>query len=503
MTDAKKIAVLLALLAAASTDAARGQGCVVFADAPRVRVEGTAELAGEIVVRCRAGAAPEADANFRAAVELAGGAVLANRRSGGGEGGGETAGEAVLTVLHDAAPAATAEGVIVNERRLEFTLNKPQADAAAFLTMKIAGIRVNAAAAGKNPIAAHASFGWLPVSNYGEAVVIAQPTAGLRVDVPDGPAVGFQCVVAEAGGTAAVELKEGFAAAFAARGQSSQNIRLMLRFSDFPAGVGVRLPAAPACRSASLKLVLQSGLDANGAGASSPAVADAQGNVRVALREGAGAAVYEVTESISGVVESCRITPSFSWGGGDGTQTGTGRVTAGFAPLSAAAAPRPSAPAPRFDAGAGEARDIVRIDVCSTHLLFPFVTNRAGFSTGVVIANTSRDAFGTKPQAGACAIDYYGGFSEGAPPPSQRSAIVSPGGHLVFTLSAGNEEHSIAPAPDFQGYLVARCDFRYAHGAVLVSDSTGGAPSVMYGYLALVVPHRPGPDKEGTLGVGH
>ena len=104
--------------------------------------------------------------------------------------------------------------------------------------------------------------------------------------------------------------------------------------------------------------------------------------------------------------------------------------------------------------------------------------NRAACSTGVVIANTSRDAFGTKPQAGACAIDYYGGFSEDAPPPSQRSAIVAPGGRLVFTLSAGNEEHSIAPAPDFQGYLVARCDFRYAHGAVLVSDGIGGAAGV-------------------------
>ena len=40
---------------------------------------------------------------------------------------------------------------------------------------------------------------------------------------------------------------------------------------------------------------------------------------------------------------------------------------------------------------------VVEIDDCTTTLLFPFVTNQAGFDTGIAITNTSADA-------GSCTI---------------------------------------------------------------------------------------------------
>ena len=470
------------------------------AKAPQVRAEGAAELAGEISLTCFAGIASAAVENFKAVVELKSGAAVTNRHDGSED---KLAGEAVLTVLHDNVEAASAGGRIV-DGRLEFTFNKPEAPPDAAVKMKITGVRVNAAAASGNPITAAVSFGSLPLLHASTAeldgpVVIAQPTAGLKVGVSGGPAAGLQCVANEEGETVGIEIKEGFATAFEAAGATSQDIRLLLRFADIPAGVAVRLPVRPVCSDASLTLELRRGLDFNGAGIGETPTADEDGTVPVSLTAGAGAAVYEVTGSDDGEIESCEIPLTFSWGGEDGDETGVGRgrVRVGFAPVSAVSAADAAAPVPRFVAGDEEA-EAVLIEYCSTTLLFPFVTNRAGFSTAIFIANTSQDAFGTETQEGSCAIDYYGGTpGGGAAPDTQISTPVAGGEQLIFTLSAGNAAQDIAPTPEFQGYLMARCNFRYAHGMALVTDGFGGAPSVMYGYASLVVPREPGQARSG------
>ncbi len=510
MTDWRKLLACAALLALAAFGggAARAQLCIVSAEAPLVRTEGIAELAGEIVLSCWDAASAEIE-NFKAVVAPGNGVAVTNRHDGGED---KLAGEAVLTVLHDGAAVQSVPGRIV-DGRLEFTLTKPAVTGNTTVRMEIAGVRVNAAAAGGNPVAATVSFGSLPLLHADTVdidgtVIVARPTAGLRVEAVDGPAAGLQCAANEEGETAGIELREGFETAFEAAGEASQGIRFLLRFADIPAGVAVRLPVAPACADASLTLALQRGLDFNGAGASDTPVADEDGNAAVALASGAGAAVYEVTGSAGGVIESCEVPLTFSWGGEDGGETGIGRgrVTVGFAPESDVSAADAAAPVPRFVAG-GEEMEVIVIEPCSTTLLFPFVTNRAGFGTGIVIANTSQDAFGTETQAGSCAIDYYGStLGGGAAPATQRSAPVAGGGQLVFTLSAGNAAQSIAPTPEFQGYLMARCNFQYAHGIALVSDSVGGSPSILYGYLPLVVPREPGQARSGdaeAAGLGH
>ena len=499
MTDSTKIPAWVALLvlAAFGAGAARAQICIVSSKASLVRAEGATELAGEITLTCLSGAGASAEIeNFKAVVAPQNGVAVTNRHDGSAD---KLAGEAVLTVLHDGAAVTSATGRIV-DGRLEFILTKPAASASTSVGMKITGVRVNAAAAGGNPITAAVTFGSLPLWYAGAAefdgtVVIAQPTAGLKVGVSGGPAAGLQCAANEEGETVGIELKEGFAAAFEAAGQTSQNIRLLLRFADIPAGVAVRLPVRPVCSDASLTLELRRGLDFNGAGVGETPTADDNGTVTVSLTAGAGAAVYEVTGSAGGEIESCEIPLTFSWGGEDGDETGVGRgrVSVGFAPASAVSAADAAAPVPRFVAG-GEEAEAVLIEYCSTTLLFPFVTNQAGFSTAIFIANTSQDAFGTETQAGSCAIDYYGGTpGGGAAPDTQRSTPVAGGEQLIFTLSVGNAAQDIAPTPEFQGYLLAHCNFRYAHGMALVTDAgIGGAPSMMYGYASLVVPREPG-----------
>lgn len=108
-----------------------------------------------------------------------------------------------------------------------------------------------------------------------------------------------------------------------------------------------------------------------------------------------------------------------------------------------------------------------------TVLLFPYVTNTAGFDTGVSITNASSDGVGapgaTASRAGSCAISFFGTGSGGGPAPAGfTSNPIAPGSMLTFTLSTGGP--GVPAAAGFNGYLVARCDFAMAHGTAVVSD---------------------------------
>lgn len=121
----------------------------------------------------------------------------------------------------------------------------------------------------------------------------------------------------------------------------------------------------------------------------------------------------------------------------------------------------------------------------STTLLFSYVTNQAGFDTGLVVVNASAAPFGSQPQAGLLTIHYFGSCTGGAPaPPRQISSVVPPGQHAVWTLSSGGtvvtRGGTIAAAPGFQGYVIVECDFPDAHGIAYIAPiatmmTSGGA----------------------------
>jgi hypothetical protein len=120
------------------------------------------------------------------------------------------------------------------------------------------------------------------------------------------------------------------------------------------------------------------------------------------------------------------------------------------------------------------------------------VTNQAGFDTGMAISNTSEDWLGTDVQQGACTIHYHGSTTGGgAAPPEQTSTTIAGGEQLIFTLSGGNQAQGIEGGPEFQGYIIAVCDFQYAHGFAFITDGFGGVPALAQGYLALVIPVTP------------
>ena len=109
-----------------------------------------------------------------------------------------------------------------------------------------------------------------------------------------------------------------------------------------------------------------------------------------------------------------------------------------------------------------------------TRLLFPFVTNTAGFDTGLSIANTGQQPGGAIGQSGTCLISFFGSN----PPADITTPSVAQGQTRQVLVSD--------VAPSFQGYVIATCQFPLAHGFYVVSDV--GFNDFAHGGHALVLP---------------
>ncbi len=144
---------------------------------------------------------------------------------------------------------------------------------------------------------------------------------------------------------------------------------------------------------------------------------------------------------------------------------------------------------PRFlDAPPATRPEPFRIIACTTNLLFPFVTNQAGFDTGIAIVNTSRDPFSSNnANEGTCTIRYYGKLADGSAltKTSETSSVVAAGEYLAFSISGASNDSKVTGNPGFQGYVIAQCNFSYGHGYAFISDF--GAQKLAHGYLALVL----------------
>jgi hypothetical protein len=146
-------------------------------------------------------------------------------------------------------------------------------------------------------------------------------------------------------------------------------------------------------------------------------------------------------------------------------------------------------PVPRFEPDTTTS-PLYTISACTCNLLFPFVTNQAGFDTGIAIANTTQDVYGTVGQVGTLTLTYFGNTAgNGAAPPAYTTqAGVPAGSELVFTLSSGGGDAAaptiqVPATPTFQGYVIAQANFQYCHGFAEITDQ--GAQRLGSGYLAL------------------
>ncbi len=549
--------------------------CTATATVPLVRLEGTSELVGDILLTCyNSGAVtavtrPFSSGFLEADVRLSLNVAVGNRVGTGG-----ALADAVLVVNGKDCPASGAARTFASCGHADRTVQDPMlayrdssqrgtltwrgvaipipgaptgadggraapvADCSGryglpggchprATTIRLTNIRANASelgASGEPTAVAIPIEASLDVAAPGATVRIeggllrvAEAAAGLKAGVRS-PVPERLCSHGET--VSEVAVSEGFATAFKTRGVASDRpgdpgwdeafyrlaadgfdpdaglagTRIRVALAGLPAGVSVFAPTRVACAPdglpGTLELRLVEGASASGLGGS---LAGSAGGERSMLAsEDFGArAVYEVTQADPLVREECSIPIRF-----ERTDLNARAAFGSRVVLSVGLAPAgPPSPGGRGDYGQRfvnvNRRGRPRIDLvdCGTTLFFPFVTSRTNFDTGVVIANTSADPLGTRHESGQCILRYHGSRQSGQPvePSIQRSASVQPGKQLAFTVSSGSPANGLAPLAGFQGYLVAECEFRHAHGFAFVTEQVNGAAILAQGYLAEIV----------------
>jgi hypothetical protein len=192
---------------------------------------------------------------------------------------------------------------------------------------------------------------------------------------------------------------------------------------------------------------------------------------------------YNVALADPSVTETFQI-PVYNSAGSLSTSIGT-TVTVNLAPLVTDFPIAPNVPVPSTGkvplfVGGKPATPFATSQVgCQTSLLFPFLTNQAGFDTGFSIAATGTDPFGTGVGGGTCTLYMYGAGAPLTPP--------------TLAIPSSGEGHSTVStvAPNFQGYAIAVCPFTYAHGYAFISDGFGGpGRGLSEGYVAKVLDYR-------------
>ena len=384
----------------------------------------------------------------------------------------------------------------------------------------------------------------IPVSN--NVLNVAIPLQGLLVDIDedDAPA-GLQCE--ETSGHLDFTISEGFATAFktlgapsfrpgntqvesgyfapdslSGGGGASQATRFLLRFFNIPEGVTVTVydwidcsdedqdgdggPNSPVDPDMELDddddadILVIHALECDEVGDGCTDAADDEGMVDVEIDGGFGSIVYEVENDDPIQNEDCTIPLWFAWVPDTENNLpapGTGQLAVTFAPLSTVFVAADGEPVPRFIDTGGDPTNVISIIKCVTQILFPFVSNRFGLDTGLVVANTSEDWLGTAPQDGTCTIHYHGTtLGDGASPPDDTSKVIQAGEQLIWLLSSGNPGYEIDPTPEFQGYIIVVCEFQYGHGYAFITDGFGSIPTLAQGYLALIITTDGAGDRE-------
>jgi len=200
--------------------------------------------------------------------------------------------------------------------------------------------------------------------------------------------------------------------------------------------------------------------------------------------------VWEVVNTQPSFLESITFA---TWvgvpaGAAPATGTSTSTVNLSYAPnptlgpfsVTSAGTATGSSIIPRFADTSGSGSTWVTVNLCSTTLLFPYVTTLTGFTTAISIANTTTDPFKTVPQAGICTLYWYQGGTAGNPAASPTASIAS---GTILAFDASGPTYAGA---NFSGYMIAQCNFQLAHGVAIVTDL--GSQHILATYLGLVLP---------------
>jgi hypothetical protein len=195
---------------------------------------------------------------------------------------------------------------------------------------------------------------------------------------------------------------------------------------------------------------------------------------------GSATAVWEILESNPASQEQAEFAVFYSETGNQNAGTPAtspaGTVSMSFAPTVSAY--NGSSSIPRF-APSSTSSTFINVALCVTEILFPFVNTTPGFDTGISIANTTADPQGSNQQTGPCTLNFYGSGAG----TTTTSPFPSAGGNIA--PGTINAEQISNIRNNFQGYVIAVCNFQLAHGFALFSDT--GIRNWATSYLGLTL----------------
>jgi len=525
MADFRKWILALAVLALMVVPASAQQvSCQAAATPTNVRAEGIAELVGETFISCTAGAESRVNIQIFLNTNVTSKIVQSTATAGVDT-------EALLLVNDNIGTAK--QGILTAPQSLVWL--DVVLPAGTTNNIRLSNIRANAAGVGAAPGVPNQIFEFISVSGVN---VIPVPQAQLTVAfVQDGMTfessdvdAPFQACIgrtAAEGPAFTLSYTENFAVAFKPQGNDAQVVpgeayntesgltlvgngigvassgtRVFARFSNIPTGVRIWVQTFNVGADATTPTLIAN-LDTT-----TGVTTSTSGNFReVAISNGTGTAVWEVELADPFDIDTLEFPVLVTFPTNLQLNVGVaptqpGRVAGGFSPISTTFVASATAAVPRF-IDDSEAVDVFQIAACVTNLLFPYVTNQGGFDTGVAIVNTSLDnatgssgtpanqPFNTTTQHGVCNVYYFGAMGNGGQLPAPQTTVDIAAGQMVtFALSQGGVAGATSSAASFQGYIIARCNFQYAHGFAFISDV--GANEVSHGYLALVIPDRGG-----------
>jgi hypothetical protein len=283
-------------------------------------------------------------------------------------------------------------------------------------------------------------------------------------------------------------------------GQADYATRLKATFTNIPSGVTLFVSTrdvqnnflTPVGATQAVLVVSEGAIDVGGvvpASTQTGSFTSGTNNVPIApvpISNGTGTAVWEIINTNPAQIDTVAFAVYINYSASPATNSpaapSTISVTMSFAPTpsgglftsTSGAAASAGLTIPRFSDSLDITKSLASFSLCTTALLYPYVINVNGFDTGLAIANTTTDPFGTTAQAGTCTLYFYGSTAPAAAFVTPTIATASVYANLASTL-----------APGFSGYMIAACNFQLAHGFAFVSDV--GARNLAMGYLALVL----------------
>lgn len=286
-------------------------------------------------------------------------------------------------------------------------------------------------------------------------------------------------------------------------GLSDFGTRIQLAFGNVPSAATLYLPTIITVTGGGgnpLQLVLVGGTASSAKGA--PGAGTANAGLPSGFGETFGAsasftptnnavtAVYEVANANNAVIHVGNIPVWVTFPSGAFTLPQSAiTVVEGYAPQVAAAS---ATTVPNFAPVMAPVLNGTSITLCSTNLLFPFVTSALGFDTGIALANTSADPFGTTTAPGVCALNFYG---TGQPTPN--TGIPAPGGIQAPGSTTAFLASQIAAG--FTGYVIAQCSYQFGHGFAYITYGFGQSQATAMGYVANILDRtHTGPESLGN-----